>query len=73
MENLIIEFVKQINPVQTITLVLITFYFYNRLDEKIKETNSKLDRMQSDFNNRFDKMNDLIIDLYKTLFKRDVA
>ena len=87
METLFIEAVKLINPLQTVLIGLIVFYFYNRLDDKIKdvrgeikglrdeikETRSDNKQMRSDFNNRFDKMNDLIIDLYKTLFKRDVA
>lgn len=37
MENLFIETIKVINPLQTAMIGLIVFYFYNRLDNKIKE------------------------------------
>ena len=77
MENLFLEAVKLVNPLQIALIGLIMFYFYNRqkdeFNQKLDKLDAKVDRIQSDFNNKFDKMNDLIIDLYKTLFKKDAA
>ena len=64
-----------------VTLGLI-FYFKlkNHVDEKLKEqkneTKFEFDRIYQELktiNQRIDKLYDTIIDLYRNLFKRDVA
>ncbi len=42
MENLFLEAVKLINPVQLIIIGLIVYYFYTRLDQKIEKLDIKL-------------------------------
>ena len=36
MENLVLEAIKIVNPIQLALIALIVFYFYNRLDKKIE-------------------------------------
>lgn len=69
MENLFIEVVKLINPLQLVVFGLIVYYFYNRLDDKIKNVRtdikdtenrltSRIDKLESDTNNLIDKQDD---------------
>ena len=84
METLFLDFVKQVNPVQTVTLGLIVFYFYNRLDNKIEKleekTEKRFEKLEAKTDENFkillariDAVNARLDSLYRELFKKDVA
>lgn len=58
MEKLILDFVKQVNLPQVTLIGLIVFYFYARLDDKIKESHKDLKEDIKSINIRIDKIED---------------
>lgn len=56
MENLFLEAVKLVNPIQLIIIALIVFYFYNRTDNKIEKLEIKIDKVETNLNNKIDKV-----------------
>ena len=84
MENLFLEAVKIINPIQLVIIGLLLFYFYNRqkdeFDKKLDKLDNKIDKLEEKFEKRFEKLearidavNARLDNLYRELFKKDVA
>ena len=62
MENLI-KIIEYINPAQLSAIAVMMWFFYNRLDKKIDNTNhridkveQKIDKVQSELNEKIDKV-----------------
>ena len=69
MENLI-KIIEYINPAQLSAIAVMMWFFYNRLDKKIDNTNhridmveQKIDKVQSELNEKIDKKIDKLNDL----------
>lgn len=45
MQDLVIQFLKDINIGQLLAMGIMFWYFYNRLDTKIKEVGTRIDKL----------------------------
>jgi len=70
MENLFLEVVKQVNLAQVALIGLIVFYFYSRLDDKIKEEIKEVREDLKITNARIDSTNAKIDTLLLALFSK---
>jgi len=76
MENIIIELVKAINPLQLAFMVLIFNWFYNRLDQKIEKLDQKIEKARIESKAETDRLNQRMDNLYQlffNFFKKDAA
>src|ERR1035437_5564149 len=48
MENLFIELVKMLNPIQLVATGLVIFYFYNRQKDEIKEIRTEIREIRTE-------------------------
>ena len=74
MENLFLEAVKIINPIQLVIIGLLLFYFYNRqkdeFDKKLDKQDEKFDKRIDNIDKRFDKLETKADENFKTLLAR---
>lgn len=54
MENLI-KIIEYINPVQLAAIAVMMWFFYNRLDKKIDNTNHRIDIVEQKLSDKIDK------------------
>lgn len=55
MENLI-KIIEYINPVQLAAIAVMMWFFYNRLDKKIDNTNHRIDIVEQKLSDKIDKV-----------------
>ena len=65
--NTIVLLLKEINIIQLISIGIMLWFFYSRLDKKIEKLELKIDNIDLRLSNKIDKLNDKVEDIDRRL------
>ncbi|MFI5343522.1 MAG: hypothetical protein ACHQUC_04800 [Chlamydiales bacterium] len=67
MQDIIIEFLKQVNIVQLAAILIMFWFFYSRLDQKIEKNKNEMKDELGEIGRRIDKLSEKVEDVDRRL------